>query len=183
MESLIDELENLRFTDGFHLEKFYDSCIITSTGESCIDSETFQNNEVTFDEIPLEVDEISNLGFFRNGLINKVIEEIKNYFPVDELKNLNIFEPSQLPNNFNETEEIKNICTMFGYDKLFFPDLAFYFQTLVDLIKSKPNFTSIKCATFKEFWLSQLRDTSLPWTEDTKLIIETIISLPIGMLH
>jgi hypothetical protein len=183
MESLIDELENLRFTDGFHLKKFYDSCIITSTGESCIDSETFQNNEVTFDEIPLEVDEIRNLGFFRNGLINKVIEEIKNYFPVDELKNLNIFEPSQLPNNFNETEEIKNICTMFGYDQLFFPDLAFYFQTLVDLIKSKPNFTSIKCATFKEFWLSQLRDTSLPWTEDTKLIIETIISLPIGMLH
>jgi hypothetical protein len=36
-----------------------------------MDYETFQNNEVIFDEI-------NNLRTFRKGLINKVIEKVKN---------------------------------------------------------------------------------------------------------
>ncbi len=46
---------------------------------------------------------------FRNQLIDKAIEEIRNYFPLDDLNNLNIFEPSNLPTNIYGADEVKSI--------------------------------------------------------------------------
>jgi hypothetical protein len=77
---------------------------------------------------------------------------------------------------------MKNICNIFGFDEQYCPHFAIYFQTLINLIKNKPNFTTLKCLSFKEFWISQLVDSSLPWTKDIRLVIETILTLPIGRI-
>jgi hypothetical protein len=72
-----------------------------------------------------------------------VIEEIRNYFPLNDLNNLSIFEPSNLSTNIYGADELKNISNMFGFDEQYYTDLAFYFQTLINLIKNKLNFTTL----------------------------------------
>jgi hypothetical protein len=108
-------LDTLKRSNGLYLTKFYEKCK-TSEGRICADSDEFNTNDIIFGEILLINDSMDTLDSFRIPLLEKIIEELNNYFPSHHYKAIEILNPTYFPMNssglfFYGISEFKIICS------------------------------------------------------------------------
>jgi hypothetical protein len=127
---------------------------------------------------------METLNTFRIPLIDGIIQGLSYYFPAQDYKAIEILNPTEIPVNssdfyFYGVSEFSKICELFGFkdQKV---SVTESFQHLLTKIVEKNSFVTDRCGLFKGFWSLQLSDQSLPWVQQTKHIIRSILSLPIS---
>ncbi len=183
MHRLIGQLNRLKNDNGLYLANFYEKCHL-SEGRPCRNSNDFDTNDITFGHIDLVDDSFDTLDTFRIPLIERIIQELSNYFPAQDYKSIQILNPTEIPLNssdcyFYGISEFSKICELYGF-KQQKVSITESFQHLLTKISEKSSFYNDRCGLFKEFWSLQLSDENLPWTFQTEHIIRSILSLPIS---
>ncbi len=142
--------------------------------------------EISYRKIDL-IDDVSevmwNFTSIRGEFIDKISEEIKNYFPTDDFKSFQVFEPSLMPIDPSKVPgyaiaELNRTCDIFGLKSKYDVIIEEFEGLLYQIIHSE--FNRKRCMYFGDFWTIQLRSSDITWDVYIKQIVENILTIPIG---
>lgn len=116
-EQFIESFEHLKYYYGRDLSLFLSdvACEDTPCGNP---EDIYENNVVVYENIRLSNnndDNVPLLSEIRNVLSDSIIDQLKSYFPTEDLKPFEIFKPKKFPTNVGiaityDTFEISNVC-------------------------------------------------------------------------
>lgn len=161
-------------TDCNNVEDVYD--------QQLVKYKNFHLNDRNVDNLPLLQD-------IRDTLLNEIIEQMKSYFPTEDLKPIKIFRPSQFPTNPGiaityGTFDISKVCEILELGECL--ELVRDWGNLVLSIVDSPNlckFQSNPKTDTYAFWSHFLNEEGIVWTPKTKKLIQTILVLPVGSVE
>lgn len=131
-------------------------------------------------------DTVPFLQDIRNIFLDAIIEEMKSYFPSEDLKPFKIFRVKEFPTNVGiaityGVFEINKVCEILKLGECL--DLVKDWGNLVVSIIDSDNLCKFrnnpKTETYA-FWSHFLNEEGIVWTPRTQKLIRTILVLPIG---
>lgn len=191
-DKIITTIQNLNQKDGNHLRTFLKNSVCTLNGvdRKCDDMNNFQQaTTVKVKGVTLLEDfriyQVPFLQNIREEFLDEMVDEINRYFPNGQLIDFDIFVPNNIPANEGLVatygrDEVEHFCTYFKWHDCH-ALLKDWADLLVDIIKS-PEFCQFHTTETIgiSFWAHYLKSSSVTWTDKTRLLIQTILVLPIG---
>jgi hypothetical protein len=186
MEKLVELLESLKTVNGPYLTEFFQSCTYVGGNYLCENVQAIEEREISYKNIDL-IDDVSevmwNSTSIRGEFIDKIIEEINDYFPTEDFKSFQVFEPSLMPIDPSKvpgyaTVDINRICDIFGLESKYDVIVEQFKGLLYQIIYSE--FNHKRCMYFGDFWTIQLRSLDITWDVLIKQIVDSILTIPIG---
>ena len=122
----------------------------------------------------------------RADMVNSLVITFSEYFPVNELKVYDAFLPSNLPRNvFDcETYYIKEISTfiqsILGNNVQRTNSILNDWTSLIVALIEHPKFELLRASSPTVFWAKFLTIDNLPWTNELKYMIRSILSIPVA---
>lgn len=186
-EKVKNSFEILKTKNGKNLVAFLHNCLCPT--QACETTDKYDDTpQVFFNRVELIQDHrtfaVPWLVNIRDEFLSSLIDEVESYFPSGQLKNFDIFKPSNLPSKEEETftygtSEVYSICNFFQWNdcKGLQDDWIALLQSMMksDRYCDGKNKESSSYA----FW-AQFSKSDIAWTEKTRQLINTILVLPIG---
>lgn len=159
-----------------------------SEPEQCLSLQNYEDAEsVTFNGIRLKADHRTHLvqwlQTIRGPFLDDMIEQIESYFPSSQLKDFDIFKPSNIPKDIASSSvyglgEVHSLCEFFEWD--YCRALASEWTHLLTTIIESERFCELHNENALTFWSQFLQTNHIAWTDKTRMLIYTVLVLPIG---
>lgn len=188
-EKLGNVFNDLKVTNGPSMTAFLGNITCTSTKRTCVDiTDYLTSNVVHYHGIKLIEDNnnIPKLPDIRTQFLDALIEGINAYFPDSNALNFEVFHPKNIPTSDQEDIIISyGITEVYGFCRYFqwgdCEDLIIEWTNLLySIAELENNNCALRTANVVQFWSKLLDMPEIRWTTKTKLLIHTILVIPVG---
>jgi len=187
---MMENLEILKTNDGTTMKVFL--MIAKCGNDPCNSEERYRNSNPKYMSVKLiaSTDKFSKLNEIRHTIIDRIKDEIENYFPEGNLKNFDILLPKKWPWERGLLFDFYGITEIIELAKLFkivedgnerqIHQLAQDWKQLTHQILKGEERCSMQTANPRDFWPYYLQKKNILWSEQMRKLIRTILVLPIG---
>lgn len=183
--ALMKLISTLEVSNGVHTTAFFKDVVCSDkAGRTCTEKEYLETStSVKFKGVELEKDvNVLEFTFARKELCQKLLAEIKRYFPESEFSEFEIFVPSKLPKDIADAQvygqsQVQDLAKRFKLPEI--TTANEWKELLINLIGSN-TFCSQKGHAPDVFWPYYLRKKDFFWGSNIKALIETALVLPSG---
>lgn len=190
-QEFTDAFVNLKSNYGRDLAQFV--LDVACEDYACQDvHDIYDNDNVVYKNIRLNNqnnDDVPLLETIRDIFVDAIIEQMKSYFPSEDLKPFKIFSPKAFPTNAGiaityGTFEIRKVCDILklGDEKECIELVADWGNLVVSIVDSE-NLCKFRNSPKTEtyvFWSHFLNEDGIVWTPRTEKLIQIILVLPIA---